>query len=152
MNSKTILGFAVAAVLATAIIVAAFSQQATANEDKDKTRITGDLTAPSGDNPIGGDKIGTFKIKTDGHKTKISADVEVEAADGMVLEGWLVDKETGYKLSLGQLRGDSLHLRQNIVNPFTYNMLVITEEPAGDTDPNPAAPVGGAVLPNPFGI
>lgn len=113
---------------------------------------SGDLTAPSGGNPFGGEKIGTFEIKTKGYAARISADVEIKPSDGMVFEGWLVDAGTGYKLSLGQLRDDSLHFRQNMVNSFTYNMLVITEEPAGDTDPNPATPVAGAGLPSPFGI
>lgn len=149
MNSKSVLGIAGAAVMAAVLIAAALGQTAIAD---DKTRITGELTAPSGGNPFGGETIGTFKIKTDGHATRISADVEIEPAEGMVLEGWLVDAGTGYKLSLGQLRGDSLNLRQNMVNPFTYNMVVITEEPVGDTDPNPAAPVGGSLLPSPFGI
>jgi hypothetical protein len=48
---------------------------------------------------------------------------------------------TGYKLSLGQF-GDrgSLSFRQNIVNPHTYNVIVMTEEPANDLDLNPADP------------
>ncbi len=152
MNQKSVLGIAVAAVMAAALVAAAFGQTAVAKEADDKTRIRGELTAPSGGNPFGGDAIGTFKIKTDGHATRISAQVEIEPADGMVLEGWLVDAATDYKLSLGQLRGDSLNFRQNMVNPFTYNVIVITEEPVGDTDPNPATPVGGALLPSPFGM
>lgn len=149
MKAKSTLAIAVAGILAAALI--SFSTIQAADADH-RNRIAGKLSAPSGGNPFGGDEIGAYKIVTDGHKTRVSVDVEIEPAAGMVHEGWLVDAATGYKLSLGLLDDDSLHFRQNMVNPFTYNMLVITEEPKNDADPNPATPVGGALLPDPFGI
>ena len=38
-----------------------------------------------------------------------------------------------------------------MVNPYTYNNLEITEEPAEDTDPNAADSIAGFELQNPFG-
>ena len=71
----------------------------------------------------------------------------------MVFEGWLVDVDTGYKLSLGQFntQNDGLFFEQDIVNPWIYNVLVITEEPVDDTNPAPNMPVGGVPLSEPFG-
>jgi hypothetical protein len=123
-----------------------------AAEATNKERIAGTLTTPSDGNPFGGDEVGTFSVRSDGSETSISADVSLVAPEGSVLEGWLVDVGTDYKLSLGQLDGKgSLSFRQDLVNAYTYNVLVITEEPEDDTDPNAATPVGGAPLPSPFG-
>lgn len=38
-----------------------------------------------------------------------------------------------------------------MVNPFTYTVFFITEEPENDVDPNSADPVGGVELEDPFG-
>lgn len=153
MDSKTkILAVALAAVLAAGTISALSVQSAAADHTSDKNKLRGDLTSPASGNPFGGDDIGDYSIITNGHKTVIRAHVDVEPSEGMVLEGWLVDMGTGYKLSLGQFRdGGTLVFGQNIVNAHTYNLIVITEEPANDVDPNPATPVGGAGLPSPFG-
>jgi len=154
MNSNLkILAVALAAVLATGTVAALSAQSAVADHGtSDRNRVSGDLTAPAGGNPFGGDYVGDYSIVTNGHRTVVRAHVDIEPSDGMVLEGWLVDMGTGYKLSLGQFndRG-SLGFGQRIVNPHTYNVIVVTEEPANDIDPNPATPVGGAELPSPFG-
>ena len=113
--------------------------------------ISGTLTAPSGGNPFGGDVVGSYEITVRGRQVEIEADVSSRAPQGFVYEGWLVDMQTGYKLSLGQLRSGSLEFEQRMVNPYTYGVLVITIEPARDLDPNPDAPVAGALLATPFG-
>ncbi len=70
----------------------------------------------------------------------------------MILEGWLVDMDTGYKLSLGKANHDGkLLFSQPMVNPWIYDAIVITEEPIGDTNPAPNVPVGGISLQTPFG-
>jgi hypothetical protein len=152
MHSQTkVLGIILAAVVAAggaAIFSAMGAAEATAAEGL----TSGTLTAPSNGNPFGGDQVGTFTVLSDGSQTSIFAHVDLVASEGLVLEGWLVDEETDYKLSLGQLNDNSsLIFHQDLVNAYTYNVLVITEEPDNDTDPNPATPVGGASLPNPFG-
>ena len=65
--------------------------------------------------------------------------------DGFVFEGWLMDNESGYKLSLGALRkkdGNAPHMdlnfREFLVNFPIYDKLVITKEALNDTNPNPA--------------
>jgi hypothetical protein len=80
-----------------------------------------------------------------------ATDIEVKVSDlpvqdGYVLEGWLVDMETGYKLSLGGFTTDrhgdgTLHFEQRMVNFSLYDLVVITLEPAHDTDPNPGTPL-----------
>lgn len=140
IGAKWIAGIgAVALVAALALLPAAQAQE-----------FEGDLTTPSGGAPFGGDVVGSFEIEVEGHEVEIVASVDISVPDGHVLEGWLVDMDTGYKLSLGMLQSD-LEFEQNIVNPWTYGVLVITMEPAADLDPNPAMPVAGALLPAPFG-
>jgi len=122
----------------------------------------GELTAPSGSAPFGGDVVGAYRISVRGSQVTISAWLEMEPPAGYVFEGWLVDMQTGYKLSLGALsHGDDdedneegrivLEFHQRMVNVWTYGVLVITTEPSRDLDPNPAMPVAGALLPRPFG-
>jgi hypothetical protein len=109
----------------------------------------GDLASPAD-----GSTVGSYEIKVSGRNVEIEARVTVRASDGMTLEGWLVDVvggEPAYKLSLGELRGRSLDFEQRMVNVYTYAMLVITVEPRGDLDPNPAEAVAVAILPEPFG-
>jgi hypothetical protein len=111
----------------------------------------GQLTAPQGEQPFGGAAVGTYMVEVRGNRVEVRATLDQGPASGQVHEGWLVDPQTGYKLSLGLVEGGSLRFEQAMVNPWTYGMLVITSEPAGDADPNPAQPVGGAMLQAPFG-
>ena len=68
------------------------------------------------------------------------------------LEGWLVDTNTDYKLSLGKVNEKgNLVFGQRMINPWIYDVLVITEEPIDDADPAPNKPVGGIKLQTPFG-
>ena len=132
--------------LAMTVTAGGFALAAGSTQD-----FRGDLTAPAGGDPFGGDVVGRYEIEVRNHRVEIEAVVFSAPPQGHVFEGWLVDMETGYKLSLGQLRRSSLEFEQRMVNPWTYGVLVITVEPSGDLDPNPVAPVGGAWLPAPFG-
>ncbi len=135
---------------------------------KEPVSLTGDLTAPEDDKPFGGDHVGNYKLKVREHnKVTIIAKVtktmmeekmmedkkeEKMMEKSNVLEGWLVDMQSGYKLSAGQLgTGHTLVFTQRMVNPWIYDLIVITEEPMDDTDPSPHMPVGGAQLSEPFG-
>jgi hypothetical protein len=104
--------------------------------------------------PADASTVGSYEIEVSGRNVEIEARVTVRAPEGYTLEGWLVDVVAGepaYKLSLGELKGRSLDFEQRMVNVYTYAMPVITVEPKGDLDPNPAEPVAVAVLPEPFG-
>ena len=113
---------------------------------------TGDITAASGGQPFGGEKMGTITVDSDGHRTNITADINASPNEGNVYEGWLVDAEgSGYKLSLGQFRNGTLNFSQYMVNPYTYKNFELTEEPTEDPDPNAAESITGFELQTPFG-
>lgn len=62
---------------------------------------------------------------------------------GRVFEGWLVDDESGYRLSLGvfALLGNAkadLSFRQTMVNFGAYDRVAVTEEALNDGNPNPS--------------
>jgi hypothetical protein len=116
--------------------------------------LGGDITSPNNDKPFGGEAVGDYFMRINENSIRILVEFENPASDGTVYEGWLVDVNSGYKLSLGQLNQASnmLFFAQDIVNPWIYDVLVITAEPIGDTDPSPTLPpVGGVPLSNPFG-
>lgn len=69
----------------------------------------------------------------------------------MILEGWLVDMDSGYKLSLDTANNDGkLTFSQFMVNPWIYDAIVITKEPIGDTNSAPNVPIDGISLETPF--
>ena len=118
---------------------------------KDKTMMKkpiymrGDLASPKDGKPFGGDVVGDYFVRITEDKVRIMATVDNSPTQGKVFEGWLVDMDTGYKLSLGKFDDrDTLFFTERMVNPSIYDLLVITEEPENDTDPNPANPIGGA--------
>ncbi len=116
--------------------------------------LQGDLTAPNNDKPFGGENVGIYNIHVRDDYSTIFVSLEKGPSDGMVLEGWFVDVETGEKLSTGVFKD---HSRINggllvLDNPgFHYDVFVITEEPRFDTDPAPNKPVAGVLLSAPFG-
>jgi hypothetical protein len=116
-------------------------------------QITMDLTKPSGDKPFGGEKIGNVHITPNGHVLTILANVSSPPDNGKVWEGWLVDEGgSGYKLSLGEFaKNGTLHLVEQMVNPYTYTQFIVTQEPFEDPDPNAADASGGTQLQTPFG-
>ena len=115
--------------------------------------VNGDLTAPADDAPFGGDVVGDFSvIVTKNGALSITATI-VHDSSKTVLEGWLVDIDSDYKLSLGKAdQKGQLMFEQTFVNPWIYDVLVITEEPVGDHDPSPNKPVGASLLSEPFGL
>jgi hypothetical protein len=123
-----------------------------AQEEMGEEGMTGELTAAANEMPFGGDSIGTFNIMSDANQVDLTTQVDMSPSNGTVFEGWLVDTDTDFKLSLGQFEeGGGLAFSQRLVNPNIYNVLVITEEPIEDVDPNPATPAGGSELQTPFG-
>lgn len=115
--------------------------------------ITGELTRPAGSNSYGGEKIGDIAINSDGHQTDIKGLISASPAEGNVFEAWLVDEGgSGYQISLGQImENGTIDISQHMVNPFTYSVFTITEEPQDDVDPNAADPIAGSELEIPFG-
>jgi hypothetical protein len=115
-------------------------------------QTAGDITAPSGGNPFGGEKMGTISVDSDGNETNIVVDLNESPGEGKAFEGWLVDAGgSGYKLSLGQFSNGTLNFTQNMLNPYTYKNFEVTEEPDNDLDPNAAASIAGFELDIPFG-
>ena len=159
MNAKRKAGIALMAIVFGLIVSPAVAIEASAiapDQINFKTIDTfykrGVLTSPSDDNPFGGSTVGNYLVRVNGNEIKINIDFFSSPSEGMVFEGWLVDVDTDYKLSLGQFdKQNSLFFEQDFVNPWIYNVLVITEEPFGDTDPAPNSPVGGTVPSEPFG-
>ena len=148
MKTK-IITLSIAAILAVSLIANTnlVNQEAFAQE-----KIEGKLTAPSGDKPFGGDDVGTIEIEYNKNNVSIMAELNKSPSEGMVFEGWLVDLDTGYKLSTGLLdENNAQTFEQVIVNPYIYNVYVVTEEPSEDVDPNANVPAGGFALPSPFG-
>jgi hypothetical protein len=117
------------------------------------SNVTGELTQPAGGNPYGGEKIGDIAISSDGHQTEIKGLVSASPGEGNVYEAWLGDAGgSEYKLSLGQLsENGTIDVSQHMVNPFTYTIFFVTEEPQDDVDPNSADAIAGVQLKAPFG-
>jgi hypothetical protein len=117
-------------------------------------QLSGDITAPSGGNPFGGEKLGTVSVDSDGNQTNIVADLNESPGEGKAFEGWLVDagpEGSGYKLSLGEFSNGTLNFNQSMINPYTYKNFEVTEEPNDDLDPNAADSIAGFELDTPFG-
>lgn len=131
-----------------------FAQNQSADSAQLQTaNVTGELTTPEGGNPYGGEKIGDITISSDGHQTEIKGLVSASPAEGNVYEAWLGDAGgSEYKLSLGQLlENGTIDVSQHLVNPFTYTIFFVTEEPQDDVDPNSANAIAGVQLKAPFG-
>jgi len=164
MNTKQKTGIAMMAVVFGLILSPAIaSNEASATktnaalEEIEYTfSMRGALTAPEGDKPFGGDHVvGHYFIRANDHQVNIDAEFESTSSPNLVLEGWLVDVDTGFKLSTGlftdETNANRLNVTQEIENPWIYDVFVVTEEPIVDDDPNPHKPVGGAALSKSFG-
>ena len=115
--------------------------------------VTGNLTQASGGNVFGGQETGEITINSDGRQMDISGLINASPGEGNVYEAWLEDAGgSGYRLSLGQVpENGTIQFSQNMVNPFTYTIFYISEEPENDADPNPADAIAGIELEAPFG-
>jgi hypothetical protein len=87
------------------------------------------------------------------HTVNIVANMSTPPKEGKVFEGWLVDTGgSDYKLSVGELsKNGALDFTSTMVNPYTYEQFLVTEEPFEDPDPNAASVIAGAELVSPFG-
>jgi len=158
MNTKTITGFAMMAIVFGLMLSPVLSNEADATNilRPSKVIVQGDLTAPMDDKPFGGDVVGDYYIQVRDDQATISVRFDAKASPGTVYEGWLVDADSGVKTSFGIIQGSEyrqmgVQLTTSVESNFNNDLVVITEEPIVDTDPAPHTPVGGAVLGNPFG-
>ena len=101
------------------------------------------------------EQVGSYAIVHSKNNIVVGVGIDIPVSDqGNVYEAWLVDDRTGYHHSLGMLdpNDNKLSITQDMVNPYLYDMIVVTEEPADNLEPNPSGNiVGGADLPDPFG-
>jgi hypothetical protein len=116
-------------------------------------QMTLNITRADADKPYGGEKLGTVLIVPKEHVLSVTAIMSSQPINGTVYEGWLVDDGgSGYKLSLGEFsKNGTLTYNDQMVNPYTYTQLIVTEEPFEDADPNAAAATAGTQLQIPFG-
>jgi hypothetical protein len=109
----------------------------------------------------GGEQVGGYAIvHSDNHiVATVTMDVPV-TTQGNVYEAWLVDDTTGHYHSLGMLTPDSFGPRaqdrvaitEDMVNPYLYDKIVVTEESEINLAPTPSTIiVGGSDIPDPFG-
>jgi len=152
MNRKQTFAFAMLAmvfgVVTSPILLA---ENAEARPDDNRYTLSGDLTVPNNDKPFGGDNAGSYSIGVKDEFTTIYAGLNSRASSGMVYEGWLVDVQTGEKLSTGIFKEDVKRGFFTLDPGFHYDVFVITEEPVIDSDPAPNRPVAGVPLSTPFG-
>lgn len=128
--------------------------------------VKGVITAALEDEESGGAEIGSYRVRvTDDDKVTMVAkvnkpmlqnlkNINIEELQDDVLEGWLIDEETGWKLSTGEFKDGKQYVlvfNQRMVYPEVYDVLVITEEDFDDRDPRPSGIViGGTDLPGLF--
>ena len=152
MNKKQTYAFAMLAmVFGVAASPILLVENAEARPADNRYTLFGDLTSPSGDKPFGSDNAGTYSIGVKDEFTTIYAQLDSRASPGMVFEGWLVDVQTGEKLSTGIFKEDVKRGIFTLDPGFHYDVFVITEEPLIDSDPAPNKPVAGVPLITPFG-
>lgn len=78
---------------------------------------------------------------------------DLNSIQGEVFEAWLVDYDSGYKLSLGSFTTNkngrsNFKFSQTMVNFGIYDRIVVTSEPLMDEDPQPGAALLVANLPD----
>ena len=108
-------------------------------------QATLNITRADAGKPYGGEKLGTVLIEPKGHVLSVTANMSSQPTNGTVYEGWLVDDGgSGYKLSLGEFsKNGTLTYQDQMVNPYTYNQFIVTEEPFEDPDPKGADATAG---------
>lgn len=109
---------------------------------------SGDLSVPQGDNPFGGDNIGTYSIGMDREGLRVQVDMDISPRSGASYQAWLLDNATANDLTLGELVDNALATTLQPTDTSQYKLIVVTEEPLNDPDParNSSAVVAGAVL------
>ena len=152
MNKKQTHAFALLAmVFGVAMTPIVAAENAEARPADNRFILFGDLTAPNNDKPFGGKIVGTYNIHVKDNVSSIFASLDKGPSNGVILEGWLIDVQTGEKLSTGTFK-EGVKRGFFLVDPeFHYDIFVVTEEPTIDSDPTPNRPVAGVTLSTPFG-
>ena len=117
-------------------------------EAQEETLSNGDLTVPEGENPFGGDTIGTYSIGTDREGLRVQVDMNISPTGDNAYQAWLVGNATENDLAVGQLVDNALGVTLPSTNTSQYGLIEVTEEPVNDPDParNSSAVVAGAEL------
>lgn len=113
------------------------------DEDKNEFRTTIALINVAGTAATG---VADIRVEPEDGLFKTKVSIKVDNAgllSGQVLEGWLVDVETGFMLSLGGFKDEKLDNRdrlrlqfdERLVNFFIFDRLLVTVEPLADTNP-----------------
>jgi len=113
MNKKILIGLVI-----PAMVIGLFTiGQDQAEAEKDKKFLWGELTSPADDKPFGGEEIvGDYYVRVrNGDQVRIFANLDNPPA-GMVLEGWLVDTDTGYSLSTGKANDNNVLIFSESLN------------------------------------
>ena len=139
-----------ATICATTITPKLFQQQAIAQGAPNL--VQGELTAPSGSKPFGGERVGFYAIQPQAQMLSILVGLEKAPSAGKVFKAWLVDTKASSYLSLGEVSADGkLTFNQNIGKPHAYNQILISEESPNSSTPKPSQIIGGDALRAPFG-
>jgi len=116
-------------------------------------RINLDLENVEDSDATGSVRISISNVRDGSHKVRINARIkDLPNEEGKIFEGWLVDTDADYKLSLGAFitrsneRG-SFRFNQNLVNIDIYDKFVITREMIDDTNPGPDVTVFAVDIP-----
>lgn len=86
-------------------------------------------------------KIDVFLTRDNLHDARIKINIKnISATNTSVFEGWLVDNDSGYKLSLGGFKMKeegkaALDFKQLMVNFNIYDKLIVSQEPVNDANP-----------------
>jgi hypothetical protein len=116
---------------------------------QEETEKSGDLTAPEGNVPFGGDTVGTYTIGQDRYGLKGQVDMDESPTNGTSYEAWLVNNATGQDFSLGQLVDNALATTKQVqgnTDLGSFNLIEVTEESDINPTRNQSAIVGGAEL------
>jgi hypothetical protein len=119
-----------------------------AAEAQEEVVASGDLSIPEGNNPFGGDNIGTYSIGRDREGVRVQVNMDITPTSGNAYQAWLVDNATGNDLALGDLVDNELATTLQPTDTSPCKLIVVTEEPDNDPDParNSSAIAAGATL------
>ncbi len=111
-----------------------------------------DLTAVGGSGASGRADIRKSVDKST-HKVDIRVDVsDLNLPAGRILEGWLVDNDSGVSVSMGafEMKSNgraSLQFKQRMVNFDIFDRIVVTSEAIGDVNPAPDTAILESAIP-----
>lgn len=79
--------------------------------------------------------------------TEINIRLDKTPSANTIYEGWLVDNDSNYKLSLGAFSGDRLYFRQHLVQFAPYDAIAVSAEPTAEGNPMPTTIISMGNLP-----